>query len=153
MSIWRRLAGTVCGLLAAKIAFFSGRGLPLLWPGGPGWRRLAREYPPPTDRPLPPFRHWQTVQAGAVLWRRCISVAVTQEGLWLWNRFPGMAGLTIPWTAVTGVRPAMLYWRRAYDLLLDRPAGALVRLQQSVYAEVAPHLGGRAGGQAKPAVR
>jgi hypothetical protein len=109
-----------------------------------GLNRLAQAYPAP-HTPTWPTLTGRTVQIGAVRYRRCVTVNVSEAGLYLWVR-PVLSKhqpILIPWSEVKQVRETVLYWQRAMRLSIGMPELATVTLQMNLFDLVRPYLGVR----------
>jgi len=135
--------------LAVLIA--AGVGLALLLPillrhfkgSSGGWSRLSTAYasaePPPAD-----VLNRQTLVAGQILYRNCVAVGVTTQGLYLRVAAPAAmlfptlrkAPLLIPWTEFKRVEEGRLYWRKAAVLSLGHPLVGTITLPMSLYEMV-----------------
>ena len=107
-----------------------------------GLNRLAQAYPA-LSTPAGPTLAGRTVQIGAVRYRRCVTVHVSDAGLYLWVR-PVLSRhqpILIPWSEVKQVRETMLYWQRAMRLSVGMPEVATVTLLMDLFTLVSPHLG------------
>lgn len=114
-------------------------------PGGGfgGWRRLAERWsttaPPPAGR----LRR-QTVRISAVNYKRCVTVAVTEAGLYL--RRGGIAGLVgkpalvVPWSEFSAARPVSFYWRPGIEFDVGTPPLACLVVYRELYRDLARHL-------------
>jgi hypothetical protein len=95
-----------------------------------GWQRLAQTYaatnPPPVN-----LAHRQTVKIGAVTYKRCATVGVAEEGLYLaiWRR-----EALIPWQEIKNVGEATLYWRKMPTLTIGAPPVATIILEPAGFA-------------------
>jgi hypothetical protein len=71
-----------------------------------GWGKLAEVYgtnKPPTGQ----ITKGETIQVGAVTYKRCVTLGVADEGLYvsIWRKTA-----LIPWTEFKGIGQATLYW-------------------------------------------
>jgi hypothetical protein len=94
-----------------------------------GWSRLSSRYattqPPPTQA-----ASRQTLVVGQVLYRNCVTVGLSDEGLYLKIGFSlsifGKSSLLIPWSEFTQISEARLYLQKAACLSLgDPPVGTI----------------------------
>ena len=120
------------------------------------WAGLAERYPAVETTASAvaahSARHRQTIQIGAVRWRRCVSVCMTPEGLHLVMPSPGallkVLGLMgkqpifIPWTEIVGAEPARLFMLPGYRLLVGSPVVATVTVYSELYSAIYPYLPG-----------
>lgn len=107
-----------------------------------GIERLVAEY---TVAALPAVGQLRgrTVQVGAVRFRRCTTVVVAQEGLYLHVRsvFASYSPICLPWTALAPAGQTFIYWEMAsrYQVATQPPvflaltgeAGRLVRARMT----------------------
>ena len=73
-----------------------------------GWRRLAEVYytdKPPTGK----IMTGQTLQIGAVTYKRCVTLGIADEGLYvaIWRKTA-----LVPWTEFKAIGQATLYWQK-----------------------------------------
>lgn len=73
-----------------------------------GWRRLVQVYPaanPPSGR----ITKRETIQVGAVTYKRCVTLGIADEGLYvaIWRKTA-----LIPWTDFKALGQATLFWRQ-----------------------------------------
>jgi hypothetical protein len=112
-----------------------------------GLTRLAQQYPA-AERPEGVERLKQTVKIGAVRYRRCVTVNVSPQGLYLrvqppLSRYPAVL---IPWDEVKGTRRARLYGRRGIRLSIGRPEVGAVTMYEELFRLMQPYLSeGRCG--------
>lgn len=106
-----------------------------------GLNRLGQVYPAP-GAPAGPVLAGQTVQIGTVRYRRCVTVNVSDAGLYLWARpiLTRHQPILIPWSEVRQVQETMLYWQRAMRLSIGAPEVGSVTLLMGLFALVSPHL-------------
>jgi hypothetical protein len=102
-----------------------------------GLERLIERYPA-TGRPDEQQRHWQTVQVGPVVYRRCVSLVLGPQGLYLHVRpiLSAFRPVLVPWSEFRSASPAFLHWRDARRLVVgDPPVGSI-----TVYGRVLEDL-------------
>ncbi len=107
-----------------------------------GLNRLAQAYPAPSV-PQAPTLTGRTVKVGAVQYRRCVTVGVSEAGLYLWVR-PVLSKhqpVLIPWSEVKQVRETVLYWQRAMRLSIGMPEVATVTVLMNLFDMMRPYLG------------
>ena len=106
-----------------------------------GWTRLARAYPAP-GQPEGQRTERQTVQVGSVRFRRCVTVCVSAEGLYLRARvvLSRYAPILIPWGEIEGIQEAMVYWQRAVRLRAGNPEVGTVTVPMALLESIRPHL-------------
>ena len=107
---------------------------------GSGLTRLIERYA--TDRPCSGNKlTWQTVQIGAVRWRRCVVFGADPQGLYL-KVSPFAAhypAILIPWSDLRFARQTLLYWSKA--MTLDVGAGlAEITVPQRLWTLMEPYL-------------
>ena len=110
-----------------------------------GLNRLAQAYPAPRALAGQTLTG-RTVQIGAVRYRRCVTVNVSEAGLYLWVR-PVLSQhqpILIPWSEVKQVRETVLYWQRAMRLFIGVPEVATVTLPMDLFSIASPYLGPKA---------
>ena len=120
-------------ILAAAALFFTGivaLVLFLLSMAGGSWRRLVERYAtanPPTGQVF----QRQTVKIGAVTYKRCTTVGIADDGLYLtlWRKT-----VLIPWSEFTGIGQTMLYWQRVPVLTIGNPPVGTITMQNDLFA-------------------
>ena len=88
----------------------------------------------------------QTVKIGVVRYRRCVTMSIGTEGLFLWVRPPlGRQGkLLIPWDEIKHVRGARLYGRQGVHLSIGDPEVGEITVYRDLFELVRAHLRGMA---------
>jgi hypothetical protein len=108
-----------------------------------GWGRLARAYPA-TQTPPAHFLDRQTVVAGRVIYRNCVRVGISDEGLFLElsSHFPvpKRPALLIPWNEFKHRDNARLYWQEAILLRLGDPLVGTITLPMNLFERIRPSL-------------
>ena len=102
---------------------------------------LARRYPA-THQPQGDQLTKQTVRFGPVRFRRCVTVSIEPEGLYLWVR-PIMSNYTpilIPWDEVKAIQEAIIYWQKAVQMSIGTPLVATVAVKMKLFRLIEPHL-------------
>jgi len=94
-----------------------------------GWRRLAEVYAtanPPTGQ----ITKRETIQVGAVTYKRCVTLGVADEGLYvtIWRKT-----VLIPWTEFKAVGQATLYWQKVPMLTVGDPPVATMTVPVAVF--------------------
>jgi hypothetical protein len=94
-----------------------------------GWRRLAEVYATAN----PPSGHVtkrETIQVGAVTYKRCVTLGVANEGLYvtIWRKTA-----LIPWTEFKAVGQATLYWQKVPMLTVGDPPVATMTVPIQVF--------------------
>jgi hypothetical protein len=89
-----------------------------------GWRRLAEVYAtanPPTGQ----ITNRETSQVGAVTYKRCVTLGVADEGLYvsIWRKMA-----LIPWPEFKGIGQATLYWQTVPMLTVGDPPVATMTM-------------------------
>lgn len=94
-----------------------------------GWRRLVETYST-SHLPRGPVHKRQTLQIGAVVYKRCVTVEVGDEGLYLsvWRR-----GVLIPWHEFKRLGQATLYWQQVPLLTVGEPPVATITVPITVF--------------------
>jgi len=106
-----------------------------------GLNRLVDSYPANTEPTGIRFT-WQTVMIGPVVYRRCVTVHVSGEGLYLHVR-PPLASyplLFIPWSEVSALRPATFHWQNGLRLSIGRPEVTTIACVGTLLQAIRPHL-------------
>jgi hypothetical protein len=118
------LGGVVAGLVF--LIFWIARNL-----GGTkgGWRGLTEAYST-TSPPQGQIQKRQTIQIGAVVYKRCVTLGVADEGLYVsfWRRT-----ILIPWSDFTALGQATLYWQKIPMLTVGEPPIATIALPVPVF--------------------
>ncbi len=109
--------------------------------GGGGMAGLAGRYPA-QDEPQGRAFSGQSVQIGAITWKRCVRVVVSDQGLYLRARsvFASRPPVLIPWQEITGFENCRLFWQTAGRLSVGNPPVANITLLDPVLEAVRPHL-------------
>jgi len=94
-----------------------------------GWGKLAEVYGtnnPPTGQ----ITKGETIQVGAVMYKRCVTLAVAEEGLYvlIWRKTA-----LIPWTEFKAVGQATLYWQKVPMLTVGDPPVATMTVPVAVF--------------------
>lgn len=94
-----------------------------------GWGKLAEVYGtnnPPTGQ----VTKRETIQVGAVTYKRCITLGVADEGLYvsIWRKTA-----LIPWTEFKAVGQATLYWQKVPMLTVGDPPVATMTVPVAVF--------------------
>jgi hypothetical protein len=94
-----------------------------------GWRRLTERYATPNP-PLGQIIQRQAVKIGAVTYKRCVTVGIANEGLYLaiWRK-----SLLIPWSEFKGIGQTMLYWQRVPLLTVGNPPVTTITVQNDLF--------------------
>jgi hypothetical protein len=94
-----------------------------------GWGKLAEVYGtnnPPTGQ----ITKGETIQVGAVTYKRCVTLAVADEGMYvsIWRKT-----VLIPWTEFKAVGQATLYWQKVPMLTVGDPPVASMTVPVQVF--------------------
>jgi hypothetical protein len=94
-----------------------------------GWRRLAEVYGtanPPTGQ----ITKGETILVGAVTYKRCVTLGVADEGLYvsIWRKTS-----LIPWAEFKAVGQATLYWQTVPMLTVGDPPVATMTVPVAVF--------------------
>jgi hypothetical protein len=107
-----------------------------------GYNRLAERYPAEGGSEGPAHT-MQTVQFGPVRYRRCVTVHVSDQGLYLqpclfYVRYPP---ILIPWDEVVRVRPSRIHaWSQARLLSIGEPEVGTIRVEMGLFKLIQPYL-------------
>lgn len=107
-----------------------------------GLDELARRYST-TREPRGTELTRQTVQIGAVRYKRCVTLHVAAEGLFLQIKFifcRSRPPFFIPWQDIKQVQSTRLYWQKAFVLTIGHPPGTKITLPDSIHSLLAPYL-------------
>ena len=94
-----------------------------------GWRRLAEVYAT-ANLPTGQITKRETIQVGAVTYKRCVTLGVANEGLYvaIWRKT-----VLIPWTEFKAVGQATLYWQKVPMLTVGDPPVATMTVPVQVF--------------------
>lgn len=106
-----------------------------------GYERLVERYPA-SGEPGGQAYTMQTVQIGPVRYRRCVTVHVSPQGLYLQPRFllSRYPPIRIPWGEFVRVENAMIYWGRARRLSIGEPEAGTIAVQMDLFQSIQPYL-------------
>ena len=101
-----------------------------------GWRRLAEVYgtdKPPTGQIVT----GQTIQIGAVTYKRCVTLGVADEGLYvtIWRKTA-----LVPWNEFKAIGQATLYWQKVPMLTVGDPPVATMTVPVAVFQQMRGRL-------------
>jgi hypothetical protein len=106
-----------------------------------GWSELAKLY---AADGMPTGRRYarQTVQVGAIRYRRCVTVGIDSLGLWLWVKpqLTRFRPVFIPWDKIKGTQETRLYSRQAVQLSIEGPPATTVTVYRELFEEMSPYL-------------
>ncbi len=117
---------------------------------GGGWRRLAQRF---AAQGTPDGQRFvrQTVQVGAVVYKRCVTVIISPGGLHVdagvAARAFGNAPLLIPWNEIRHEQRVRLHWQTAVRLSIGEPEIGVITLKSDLFQKVAPMLPSRRDAQ------
>jgi len=94
-----------------------------------GWGKLAEVYGTPNP-PTGQITKGETIQVGAVTYKRCVTLALADEGLYvsIWRKTA-----LIPWTEFKGIGQATLYWQKVPLLTVGDPPVATMTVPVAVF--------------------
>lgn len=107
-----------------------------------GYNRLAERYPAGGE-PEGPAYTMQTVQIGPVRYRRCVTVHVSDQGLYLQSRlfYARYPPILIPWDEVVRVERSRIYlWSQARLLAIGEPEVGTIRVEMGLFKLIQPYL-------------
>jgi len=85
----------------------------------------------------------QNVQIGAIRYRRCVTVHVNSEGLFLQIQFifcKSRPPFFIPWHEINNVQDTNLYWQKAALLSVGNSPAKQIIIPRSIFRLIEPHL-------------
>ena len=93
-----------------------------------GWRQLVKLYAT-TNPPVGQVIQRQTVKIGAVTYKRCVTVGIATEGLYLtiWQKT-----ILIPWGEFKEIGQATLYWQKVPVLTVGNPQVAKIIMKNDL---------------------
>jgi len=99
-----------------------------------GLNKLAEHYPATHD-PGGVSQTKQTVKVGAVRYRRCVTVSIGTEGLFLWVHPPlGKQGkLLIMWDEIKRIRKSRLYGRQGVHMSIGEPVVGEITVYRELF--------------------
>jgi hypothetical protein len=112
-----------------------------LFANASGLTNIAGRFP---ASPLPPEAGLskQTVQIGAVRFRRCVTVHADAAGLYLLVRvvFSKYPAVCIPWNEMRDFRESKVYGRPAIQFSVGEPSLGTVRIPLELFEKIKTHL-------------
>lgn len=89
----------------------------------------------------------QTIQVGSVRFRRCVTVHLDEHGFYFWIRviFSNYPQVLVPWHEIKQCEDTKIYGRRAVAFAVGSPALGMIRVPETLFAQMQPYLGDRAG--------
>ncbi len=125
------LAGSLLGLVVFALFLVKRLG------GSVGeWRRLADHYPT-QQLPNGQITNRETIQIGAVTYKRCVILGIADEGLYV---SIGNKTALIPWNEFTAIGQTTLYWQKLPMLTAGDPPVATMTLPLTLFQEVRSRL-------------
>jgi hypothetical protein len=109
---------------------------------GGGWTRLAERFPA-SSPPVGDLFKGQTIEIGQVFYRRCATVGISEQGLYLEVNIPfssRLKPLFIPWEMVKGLREGELYWKKTVILSIGEPEIGTVSFFEDLFNQARPYL-------------
>ncbi|MEW6187471.1 MAG: hypothetical protein AB1585_17205 [Thermodesulfobacteriota bacterium] len=110
--------------------------------GGGGWTLLTGRFQTAVQTPKEVYKR-QTVQVGKVVYKRCTTVGIMAEGLYLESTGPftkGLKPLLIPWDQIRGLREGNLYWEKTHVLSIGQPEIGTVSIFSNIFKKIRPYL-------------
>ncbi len=106
-----------------------------------GLDRLADKYAI-KQQPEGSYFSKQTIQIGAVRYRKCVTIGLCPSGLYLWPRpiFSKNPAILVPWPDIVNTQPAKIYQNRATELTIGEPRIGAVRVYVDIYRKMEPFL-------------
>jgi len=94
-----------------------------------GWRRLSEVYAT-ANSPTGQITKGETIQVGAVTYKRCVTLGVADEGLYIsiWRKTA-----LIAWTEFKAIGQAALYWQKVPMLTVGDPPIATMTVPVAVF--------------------
>jgi hypothetical protein len=94
-----------------------------------GWGRLAEVYGT-ANPPAGQITKRETIQVGAVTYKRCATIGVADEGLYvaIWRKM-----VLIPWTEFKAVGQATLHWQKVPRLTVGNPPVATMTVPMALF--------------------
>jgi hypothetical protein len=133
-------AGTLI-ILGVILAFLLSKILKNLRGRGAGWTNLMERLP--TSGPIGNLFKKQTVQVGKVVYKRCTTVGISPQGLYLEVSIPfssRLKPLFIPWEMVKGVKEGSLYWEKTRILSIGEPEIGTIAVFADLFERIRPYL-------------
>ncbi len=105
-----------------------------------GMNAMAAQYPAMKE-PANAWR-WQTAKIGAIQYRRCLTVAVVDAGLYLSAKLflTAPQSALIPWSQIRLVGAGRLYWKPTRRISIGNPQVAVIEVFENLWQQIAPHL-------------
>lgn len=121
------ITGLVYGIISLVKAIDGSKG---------GWRKVAARYGT-VNVPAGRVSHRQTVKIGAVVYKRCTTLGISSEGLYL--TIFGQPAI-VPWSDFTRLETATLNWQKVPLLTLGEPPFATMTVPPAEFNHMRPFL-------------
>ena len=106
-----------------------------------GINSLAEQYP---AKDLPQGKEFlkQTIQFGAIRYRKCVNIIISQQGFYLRVNPPlgQMRKIFIPWDKIIRTSTSSLYGSKAAQLFIESPTNESLRVYNDLFIIIQPHL-------------
>lgn len=101
-----------------------------------GWRQLAETYATAKD-PVGESAARQTIQIGAVTYKRCVALTVADDGLFvsIWRKTA-----LIPWQEFKGIGESTLFWERVPLFTVGDPTVTTMTLPVNIFQMIQAKL-------------
>jgi hypothetical protein len=129
-------------LLAVILVFLLPRILKNISGRGGGWKALVEHFPASSPPPGELFKE-QTIEVGRVVYKRCATIGINPQGLYLKNNSSfssRLKPLFVPWEMVKGVREGKLYWENTRILSIGEPEIGTISFFTALFEKVQPYL-------------
>ena len=136
------LAFGILVFLALTLAFLLPKILKNINGRGGGWKTLTEHFPASVQPPGDLFKK-QTIEVGRVAYKRCATVGVSPQGLYIEANLPfssRLKPLLIPWEMVKGVREGSLFWEKTRILSIGQPEIGTISLFSALFEKAKPYL-------------
>jgi hypothetical protein len=106
-----------------------------------GLTKLAERYPA-NHQPEGQKYTKQTLQIGAVRFRKSVTVYINPEGLYVWAHpiFSNYPPIFIPWSEVKRTQESSIYGGRAMLLSIGDPQMGTIRVKMGLFRLIETHL-------------
>jgi hypothetical protein len=94
-----------------------------------GWQRLIKGFAT-TSTPAGQIVERQTVKIGEVTYKRCVTVGIADEGLYLTIC---RKTVWIPWDEFKGIDQTKLYWENVPVLTVGKPAVTTISVEKDLF--------------------
>ena len=101
-----------------------------------GWRRLVAVYST-VNPPAGSIAPRETLKIGAVVYKRCVTVGIADEGLYvsIWRKTA-----LIPWDDFRKIEQATLHWKKVPMLTVGDPPVATITVPMPVFRQFSSRL-------------